>query len=315
MTRIVLAAIAVGFLASATALVAAAPPAAPAPRTTGAGAAAADDDGSHDMIMRPHRARPVPGLPGKAGPPTATDGATRCAACHRVEGWERVRFNHDPTGFPLRGAHVEVGCGQCHGKRFGTPVADTCGGCHRDRHAGEFGLHCEGCHDESSWRPLFQADAHRRTNFPLVGKHALIPCQECHGNVRDRSFARAPSRCDACHEPDFLRTSGTSIDHVAANYSRDCQVCHNTFRFFPVSVSAHDSCWRISAGSHHGIRCLGCHTSLAGSVFTGMCATGTFTCSECHSHACVRSEAQHKKVMGYECANGRCYECHRLRGL
>ena len=140
-------------------------------------------------------APPRVGLPGKPAAATAGAGAhattTRCAACHRVEGWEKVRFNHDPTGFPLRGAHTAVVCGQCHGKRFDTPVADTCGGCHRDRHGGEFGLHCEGCHDENSWRPLFQADAHRRTNFPLVGKHALIPCQECHGNLRDRSFARA----------------------------------------------------------------------------------------------------------------------------
>ena len=246
---------------------------------------------------------------------TATAGAhaaTRCGACHRVEGWEKVRFNHDPTGFPLRGAHTAVVCAQCHGKRFDTPVADTCGGCHRDRHGGEFGLHCEGCHDENSWRPLFQADAHRRTNFPLVGKHALIPCQECHGNLRDRSFARAASRCDACHEPDFLRTSATSVDHLVAGYSRECQICHNTFRFFPVSVAAHDSCWRISRGSHHGIRCLGCHTSLTSAVFTGSCTTGTFTCSECHSHACARSEVQHKNVMGYECANGKCYECHKL---
>jgi len=208
---------------------------------------------------------------------TATAGAhaaTRCGACHRVEGWEKVRFNHDPTGFPLRGAHTAVVCGQCHGKRFDTPVADTCGGCHRDRHGGEFGLHCEGCHDENSWRPLFQADAHRRTNFPLVGKHALIPCQECHGNLRDRSFARAASRCDACHEPDFLRTSATSVDHLVAGYSRECQICHNTFRFFPVSVAAHDSCWRISRGSHHGIRCLGCHTSLTSAVSSGLAHRG-----------------------------------------
>ena len=120
-----------------------------------------------------------------------------------VEGWEKVRFNHDPTGFPLRGAHVDVTCNGCHSQGFDKPVADTCSGCHRDRHASEFGLHCEGCHDEKSWRPLFNADAHRSTNFPLVGRHALIPCTECHGNVRDRVFAQAAVRCDACHEADL----------------------------------------------------------------------------------------------------------------
>jgi hypothetical protein len=314
LTRAVLVALALGFLASVAALAAAAPRT-PAPRAgagagTGTGAAKTDDDDdTRDQLIRLK-----PGTPGLARGATA-DQVTRCAPCHRVEGWERVRFNHDPTGFPLHGAHVEVACAQCHGKRFDTPVADTCASCHRDRHAGEFGMHCEGCHDETSWHPLFQADAHRRTNFPLVGKHALIPCQECHGNLRDRSFARAASGCDACHEPDFLRTSATSIDHVTNNYSRQCQTCHNTFRFFPVSVGAHDTCFRISGGSHHGIRCLGCHTSLSGSIFTGACATGTFTCSECHSHTCAHSDTQHKTVMGYECANAKCYECHKLGGL
>jgi len=240
------------------------------------------------------------------------DEGTHCAACHVVDGWEKVRFNHDPTGFPLRGGHVDVACSGCHAKDFDTPVADTCAGCHRDRHAGELGMHCEGCHDEKSWRPLFNAEGHRRTNFPLVGKHALIPCTECHGNLRDRTFSGAAVRCDACHEADFLRTAATSVDHVANNYSRECQTCHNTFRFFPAMVRAHDACFRISAGAHHGIRCLGCHTSLAAAAFTGTCATGTFTCSECHTHACARSDLQHKTVLGYQCSNPKCYECHGL---
>ncbi len=310
MTRRVRVAIAV-VLAAAAALVAAG--------THGAAAAAGprDDDDTRDTVILPRKARAKPSLPGigKRTPGSEADGPTRCASCHMVEGWEKVRFNHDPTGFPLRGVHVDVTCSGCHGKGFETPVADTCSGCHRDRHSGEFGLHCEGCHDEKSWRPLFQADAHRSTNFPLVGRHALIPCTECHGNLRDRTFTQAAVRCDACHEPDFLRTGATSVDHMANNFSRECQTCHNTFRFFPASVRAHDTCFRISGGSHHGVRCLGCHTSLASVTFSGTCATGTFTCSECHSHTCAHSDTQHKTVMGYECANAKCYECHKLGGL
>jgi hypothetical protein len=117
-------------------------------------------------------------------------------------------------------------------------------------------------------------------------------------------------RCDACHEGDFQRTAATSIDHVANNYSRECQSCHNTFRFFPASVPSHDGCFRISSGSHRGIRCLSCHTSLATGAFNGTCSTGTYTCAECHSHACARSDSQHQKVLGYECTTRKCYECH-----
>jgi hypothetical protein len=285
----------------------------------GAGAGAADDqDGARDTVILPRRARPRLALPDQRGAGAGAGeaaGATRCGACHLVEGWEKVRFNHDPTGFPLRGVHADVSCNGCHGKSFDKPVADTCSACHRDRHAGEFGLHCEGCHDEKSWRPLFQADAHRRTNFPLVGKHALIPCAECHGNLRDRSFARAAVRCDACHEGDFMRTAAVSIDHLANNYSRECQTCHNTFRFFPASVAAHDACFRITSGSHHGVHCLSCHSALNAAAFTGACATGTFRCSECHSHQCARSDVQHKNVMGYQCATTKCYECHKIGGL
>ena len=271
-------------------------------------------DEAGETVILPRRARPRLSLPGKRSAAQA-EGVTRCAACHLVEGWEKVRFNHDPTGFPLRGAHVNVTCTGCHGKGFDTQVADTCSGCHRDRHAGEFGLHCEGCHDEKTWHPLFQADAHRRTNFPLIGKHALIPCTECHANVRDRTFAGAPVRCDACHEADFMRTAAISIDHTAANYSRECQTCHNTLHFFPARVDRHDACFRITSGSHHGIRCLGCHSSPPAAAFTGACATGTFTCAECHSHACARSDLQHKTVMGYQCTNAKCYECHKIGGI
>ena len=281
-----------------------------------AGASGDADEDANDAPLVRRKARPRLGLPDKRpGTLAATDGVTRCAACHLVDGWEKVRFNHDPTGFPLRGAHVDVTCTGCHTKTFETPVANTCSGCHRDRHGGEFGLHCEGCHDEKSWRPLFQADAHRRTNFPLVGKHALIPCNECHGNLRDRTFARAASRCDACHQADFMRTAATSVDHVANNYSRECQTCHNTYRFFPASVRAHDACFRINGGPHQAMRCFACHTSLTSATFTGACGNGTYICAECHSHSCAHSDQQHKNVMGYQCASTKCYECHQLGRL
>jgi hypothetical protein len=239
---------------------------------------------------------------------------TRCAACHVVEGWSQVRFNHDPTGFPLRGAHTSVACGGCHPIGFDTPVPDTCAGCHRDRHAGELGTFCQGCHDERSWRSLFDADVHRRTNFPLTGKHGFIPCQQCHGNMRDRAFSRAPVSCAGCHRMDYDTSGARSIDHAAAGFSLECQTCHSTIRFWPARLSEHGTCFRIASGPHHGVRCLGCHTSLATATVTGACATATFTCTGCHEHACPKSDAQHVGVMGYQCSDSKCYECHKITG-
>jgi len=282
-------------------------------------AAALPASGADDFPMprrRPSKLmgvkRPKPAPAGVAADPDAT----HCAACHVEDGWQKVQFNHDRTGFPLRGGHAAVTCGACHPRGFDVPVADACSGCHRDRHAGEFGTQCEGCHEDKSWRPLFQADAHRRTAFPLVGKHGLIPCEQCHGNMRDRAFVGAPIACASCHQADYERTRVTSVDHVANNFSRDCQTCHNTWRFFPVRMAAHDVCFPLVP--HRGIRCLNCHTNLPPIVFNPMCTppSGTATCTGCHEHECVRSDAQHanidpvKRAM-YQCADTSCYACHR----
>jgi len=81
-----------------------------------------------------------------------------------------------------------------------------------------------------------------------------------------------------------------------------------------VVIRAHDHCFGISSGSHHGVRCLnGCHTSLPVVTFTGACGTGTYDCTDCHSHSSARSNMQHTAVPGYEYANQRCKQCHVIQ--
>jgi hypothetical protein len=256
-----------------------------------------------------------PGAPVVPRKRPAREGNTDCGACHVESRWSEVRFNHEKTGFPLGGAHTRFSCRGCHRQDFKTRVPDTCAGCHRDRHAGEFGLHCEGCHEDSSWRAvLFFGDGHRRTSFPLTGKHSVIPCQECHGNMRDRTFERAPLPCVGCHRPDFDGARLTSIDHVAAGFGTDCQSCHDTWSFFPARFAAHDVCFEVSKGSHRPFRCQQCHSSIAGLAQIGQCTSPTITCTSCHSHECARTEKQHTTVMGYACVDAKCYECHPNAG-
>jgi hypothetical protein len=253
-----------------------------------------------------------------APPPTGKGGktgvsATNCAACHVETSWSQVRFNHDRTGYPLVGAHAKVTCQACHQHGFRARVPETCAGCHRDRHAGEFGLHCEGCHDETQWTgALFGPDAHRSTSFPLTGQHALIPCRECHGDMRDRTFSQAPLACVACHQKDNNNAALTSVDHVASHFDTNCQACHNTWSYFPARFEAHDLCFVVSSGPHHPIRCAQCHTRLAGLVVTGGCNTQTYTCTSCHDHACARSDQVHSSppVSGYSCSDPKCFQCH-----
>jgi hypothetical protein len=262
-------------------------------------------------LAAPRRSKPA------AEPPAAADAhaTTDCAACHVETSWSEFRFDHARTGFPLEGAHGRVTCRGCHRKDFKTALPTTCIGCHRDRHAGQLGLHCEGCHGTANWREVtfFWGDGHRTTAFPLTGKHTTIPCQECHGDMRNRAFSRAPLQCVACHRADYDGAKTRSADHAALGLGTDCQSCHGTWSFVPARFPPHDSCFQLSTGSHRALRCQQCHSTTAGLVFTGMCAA-TVTCTSCHDHQCARSDQQHQNVPGYACVDQKCYQCHQQDG-
>ncbi len=62
---------------------------------------------------------------------------TQCSQCHSTVTWDRARFNHDASAFPLTGAHRAIPCSQCHvGSRFhrnADPVRELpSGGLQRD---------------------------------------------------------------------------------------------------------------------------------------------------------------------------------------
>lgn len=246
--------------------------------------------------------------------PAAPRGETQCQGCHTETSWADARFDHDRALFPLAGAHGKLACRACHTRDFSRRISDTCAGCHRDRHAGQVGAHCEGCHDERSWRETsFGVGAHTATSFPLVGKHAAIPCEECHGNMRERSFARAPLACVDCHRADVAAAASRSIDHAAARFGDACQECHTTWSFFPARFRAHDACFNVSSGAHRALRCQQCHANPSALTLTGLCAAQDVQCVSCHAHGCDVSSRQHQSVMGYECQDQKCFQCHRSR--
>lgn len=82
-----------------------------------------------------------------------------CRQCHGYVSWAGATFNHDTTGFPLRGAHQTTGCLSCHASGYaGTP--STCIGCHEadylgttdpDHDAKGFSHDCTLCHSVVSW--------------------------------------------------------------------------------------------------------------------------------------------------------------------
>jgi hypothetical protein len=279
------------------------------------------------LAATPVQAAPPPVAKARATEPGAVDltarpgkhagGMTRCSACHTPDDWKKVTFSHERTGFPLTGRHQVVTCQACHlGGRFSDPVPKACSACHRDVHARRMGARCDRCHDTGSWKEAsFGPEAHRRTNFPLVGRHAVIPCEQCHGDRRDRSFSRPTSQCIACHQADYDRTALRSIPH-AGNFPTDCRGCHSTWRFSPGTWAAHDACFAIRAGPHAGIKCRDCHTAGLPPIPPGpltCTASPPAHCTGCHAHS-NKSEvdARHSSVPGYLYSDQRCYECHRF---
>lgn len=259
---------------------------------------------------------PLPPPPGasrpdlRPTPPATMHGETRCERCHTPEQWGDVAFAHERTGFPLRAEHKKVGCKACHPVDFQRPLAHDCGSCHRDPHRGQLGIQCQGCHDETSWKSRFDADAHRRTGFPLTGRHAFLACEECHGNRLNRGFARAASTCADCHQRDLARGQAV-IDH--GGFGTDCRRCHSPWRFQNAFFPDHEKCFAIGGGPHAGIACLGCHTSLTGTTATGACFTDTAACTRCHQ--VPEMQAKHLSVLGFPSGppyDRKCYECHRF---
>jgi hypothetical protein len=243
-------------------------------------------------------------------------GDTHCVACHTADGWKKVTFPHERTGFPLVGKHKDVTCAACHpGSDFNRPIERACSGCHRDVHAKRLGERCERCHEVTAWKDVrFGIDAHRRTGFPLSGRHAAIPCTECHGNQRDRSFSRPIVDCAACHLKDYDQTAlnPQALNHITAGFSTDCRGCHGVWRFYPGKFAAHDACFAINSGPHAGIACRLCHTVSIPIYVAGQPLTCTATpapdCISCHAGV----TPAHANVPGYVFSNAACYQCHRF---
>lgn len=242
-------------------------------------------------------------------------GDTDCGACHTAEGWRPVTFAHDKTGFPLEGRHREVSCKACHREAsLSAPIPRACSACHRDVHLGRLGQRCQDCHDPTSFASqAFGPEAHRRTGFPLTGRHALIACEECHGDLRDRGFSRPNGRCIGCHQADLARATagGAALDHGAAGFPPDCRSCHSTWHFTPATYPAHEACFDIRRGPHAFIRCTDCHSSIpvVASVNGPLtCSTDTANCLRCHGNVA----SGHSGVAGFALVNRKCYECHRF---
>lgn len=239
---------------------------------------------------------------------------SECSRCHSESGWHDVAFDHEQTHFPLRGRHAEADCRGCHGQLQQLALDPRCQSCHVDRHTGRLGQQCERCHDQSSWRSGAGVQAHGQTRFPLYGRHAMVPCEQCHQARADLTFGGAPISCAACHASELQRTVGTPRDHSGFGLAPDCRRCHETVAWRRALLPDHERCFPLAVGRHRNIACLDCHSALSGLAVTS-CASFSAACTRCHG--CSSMDEEHSgehRVAGYQCADRKCYECHPTGG-
>ena len=146
-----------------------------------------------------------------------------CTDCHSESGWtDNVFFDHDLTAFPLLGAHGEQACEDCHVSQVFKDASIICIDCHveDDPHADRFGSECGACHNPVSWDAwLFDHDA--QTEFPLLGAHAAVECDDCHRKSLTAQL-RIGNRCADCHRTDDVHDG---------EFGSDCGRCHTVDSF------------------------------------------------------------------------------------
>jgi hypothetical protein len=204
----------------------------------------------------------------------------KCESCHDQKKWKTIHFDHDKTKYPLRAAHVKVKCDLCHpGDLYHDKLETTCVSCHKkdDKHKGKLGNRCEQCHGEASWRRTTSFD-HDVTRFPLIGRHAVVACEECHHSLQ---FKGAPLNCDACHRDK----------QHEGRLGPNCGPCHNPNSWKRWRYNHDTQTHYPLTGAHRDLNCEACHVTKNVAK-----ATLPMDCLSCH-----RQDDAHHGAFGPSC--------------
>ena len=229
-----------------------------------------------------------------------------CAGCHSTEKFKPANsFDHNKAAFKLTGAHEKVECAKCHptekrnGKDFvklkGLSFAN-CSPCHTDVHKGAFGADCKYCHSVNGFNIINQQNFdHNKTKFPLIGKHQIVKCNDCHkGANKNKPLF---TKCIDCHE-DYHKG-----DFTKNNIIKDCKDCHTVQGFLPseFTVEEHNKSKFILDGSHLAVACRQCHYKVDRWSFKDI----GLRCQDCHKN--VHGNEISEKFL----PENKCQACHQ----
>jgi hypothetical protein len=229
----------------------------------------------------------------------AVGGTQACYACHPEHRGldapltvvDNERFPHDATGYSLQGHQksaegLPFTCTDCHGSDSTAFDPAQCVGCHGtldasclQAHEEAFGTACLDCHDGID--TYGQQFDHNQLAFALLGKHGILPCEDCHTGARTPTDLKAtPQGCYACHQAD---------DTHAGQLGTDCGACHTPGGWLQATFDHTQTAFPL-LGLHIGSACRDCHVE---SIYRG-------TPHDCN--ACHQADDAHDGQLGTDCA-------------
>ncbi|MHB8838819.1 MAG: hypothetical protein ACYC7F_07700 [Gemmatimonadaceae bacterium] len=250
-----------------------------------------------------------------------------CERCHDASDWRKTPyFDHAKARYPLTGKHADVACDKCHaapqlkltpaasGRVIGRfrplPFAE-CSACHADPHKGRLKGGCSECHSTRGFHEIRRSGFdHALTRYPLLGKHAEVRCERCHGEALVR---RTPpfAHCADCHADAHYGRA------TLAGAAVDCAACHRVEGFAPAtySVAQHQMAKFPLAGRHATMECSRCHAARDSLVRTVPrevrrqvdLRPAFASCASCHQDA-------HRGERSRSTSGGTCAGCHDERG-
>ena len=200
----------------------------------------------------------------------------KCSSCHsdhhglnfQILRFDKDKFNHNLTGFPLSGAHAKKLCKDCHKPEFISAarikskkftylgLTTNCIPCHQDYHQKTITAPCLDCHSNDAFKPAPKFN-HATTKYPLAGMHQAVPCEKCHpltltNNIKFQKFAGVQfAQCSNCH-----------ADPHKGQFGTNCMGCHSETSFHTVKGIAnfdHSKTKFPLENNHQALPCKSCH--------------------------------------------------------
>lgn len=206
----------------------------------------------------------------------------RCLNCHK-EIAQRITAG--------RGYHAVVVKNSTNG--------EDCARCHAEHYGIEFNI--------VKWETSPAEFDHRKTGYPLVGKHAGLGCNRCHNaqfvSKTDRTLIRVkdpghtylglPQQCTTCH-----------ADEHRGQLGADCARCHSLQGWKPAGGFDHRNAKYQLTGLHEKVGCNQCHRTRTedSKPFVGYKDIPFTACTDCHKDP-------HRGAFTAPCQN-----CHATSG-